>query len=55
MYYVIKTIITTGYGDISVDAYNEKLFVICLIMFGITIYSFLVRKIREIINNFQPN
>ena len=50
VYYLITTMTTVGYGDISSDSFVEIIFRIILLAVGIVIYSWLISSISNGIN-----
>ena len=50
VYYIIQTMTTVGYGDISSDSFIEIIFRIILLAVGIICYSWLISNISNHIN-----
>jgi hypothetical protein len=48
IYFILVTVFTVGYGDITPKNFTEKLFNIFLMIFGIASYSFLITSLSKI-------
>lgn len=55
IYFVVTTISTVGYGDISATTTPERIFVICLMLFGVSFFSFMSGALSSIISNYDSS
>lgn len=52
-YWVVMTVITVGYGDVSVNTTNEKLLAVITMFAGVLFFSFMVGSLFSIINDMD--
>jgi len=53
IYFVITTITTVGYGDMSVTNPTERVFCICLELLGVVGFSFATGVLSSIISSYD--
>jgi hypothetical protein len=51
MYYLICTIVTVGYGDITASSKSERLYASFLILIGTWVYTLLISMFSRITTN----
>ena len=52
-YYGITTLSTIGYGDFAPKAVQEKIIILFVLLFGVTIFSFIMGNFIEILMNYK--
>ena len=52
-YFAITTLSTIGYGDFSPQSRDERLYAIIILMFGVTMFSFIMSQFIEILLNYN--
>jgi hypothetical protein len=52
-YYALTTLSTIGYGDYSPVSVKEKSVMSVILMVGITLFSFLVNNMMEILTDYK--
>ncbi len=52
-YFIVATLVTVGYGDISGNNYGERAYIICVILFGVATFSFGVASFASIIGTYS--
>ena len=52
-YFVITTVSTVGYGDISATTTFERVYCACLMLFGVTIFTFISGALSSILSNYD--
>lgn len=53
LYFVIQTIATVGYGDVNPQNTKERVFVIFLMLVGVTSFSFVTGTISSILMSYD--
>ena len=51
LYFIITTITTVGYGDITCSSFEERIFQIILLAVGSVFYSYIISTISNFIKN----
>lgn len=49
MYFIVQTIVTVGYGDISPANTKERIFMICLMLIGVVAFSFIAGSLTSML------
>ena len=52
-YYGMTTLSTIGYGDFLPKCVSEKLFISFVMMFGVTVFSYIMSNFIDILNEFK--
>ena len=51
-YYGMTTLTTIGYGDFLPKSVSEKIIISFVMLFGVTIFSFIMNNLIDILNEF---
>jgi len=55
LYFIVTTISTVGFGDISGTTMVERIVVIFLMLFGVTFFTFMSGALASIISNYDTS
>jgi lysylphosphatidylglycerol synthetase-like protein (DUF2156 family) len=55
IYFVVTTICTVGYGDVSVETPYEQVFCIILMCIGVTGFTFISGALSSILSNYDQS
>ena len=53
VYFIISTMTTVGYGDVSASTFPEHVFCIVLMIFGVITFTFTSGALASILNNLD--
>lgn len=54
-YFIVTTISTVGYGDLSASTTLERLFCICIMLAGVTTFTFISGALSSILQNYDTS
>lgn len=52
-YFIISTVATVGYGDIKAVNAWERVFCVFLMLFGVTVFTFVSGALSSILSNYD--
>lgn len=54
MYFCITTLTTVGFGDVTPANNAERLYVICMMLFGVGVYGFAIANVASMLSKINP-
>ena len=54
LYWSVQTLSTVGYGDITPKTNAERFFAICVMLFGVGVYSYVIGNVASLLANIDP-
>ena len=54
MYWTVQTLSTVGYGDVTPSGSMQVLYAICVMLFGVGVYGYVIGNVAGILSNIDP-
>jgi voltage-gated potassium channel len=54
LYWSVQTLSTVGYGDITPQTNAERFFAVCVMLFGVGVYSYVIGNVASLLANIDP-
>lgn len=54
LYWTVQTLSTVGYGDITPSTNAQRFFAVCVMLFGVGVYSYVIGNVASLLANIDP-
>ena len=54
LYWSVQTVSTVGYGDVTPKTNLQRFFAVCVMLFGVGVYSYVIGNVASLLANIDP-